>query len=70
MGALQDEMHPEQTSVEQATLEQTTRTADEVMNDTLATSFEEEEEGHGEEWDEEDGVSSSRSTTSSLLFLN
>jgi hypothetical protein len=43
---------PEQTSVEQATQEQTARTADELMHNALGTSSEEEEgeeESHGEE---------------------
>jgi hypothetical protein len=51
-GPLQDEMlqePPEQMSVEQATLEQMTWTADELMHDAFGTSSEEEEEGHEEE---------------------
>jgi hypothetical protein len=49
-GALQDEMlqvPPEQMSVEQVTLEQTTWIADELMHDAFGTSS--EEEGHEEE---------------------
>jgi hypothetical protein len=65
---------PEQTSVEQATPEQTQQVPLEQMqhmppmHDAFGTSSEEGEEG-GE--DEEEGVSSSsRPTTGSLLFLS